>query len=557
MQAKISAQNHRRTVIEADEVDCKVNDHDAVATRLLHDFTTPHTHTVIERKPDIHLSALVELWWARQMRWAGRAFLSACVLLSGCAAGPDFHTPAAPATERYTLTPMPRETVAAPGPAGAAQSFNVAQEIPAMWWTLFRSPELDGLLREAVTASPTIAQAQAALRQAQENFTAQTGALLYPSVDGKLSATRQRSSAAAIGVPDAQPNLFSLYNASVAVSYSINLSGGIARELEALRSQIEYQNFQLEATYLALSANIVTTAIKEASLRAQIEATAAILEAQRRQLEIVSRQFALGAVSRADVLAQQTQLAQLTATLPPLEKSLFQTRHQLAVYAGKLTSEGGLPEFRLRGPNALQLPRELPLSLPSALLRQRPDVRAAEAFLHQASAQIGVAAAQVYPQLNLTANLGSQALTMTDLFSGRAGIFSLGAGLLQPIFRGGQLSAQRRAAVAAYDAAAAQYRETVLRAFQDVADTLRALEQDALALKTQTDAATTAHDSLTLTQKQFQLGAVSYLVFLNAQRQDQQSRIAQIQAEASRYADTAALFAALGGGWWNRPEKSD
>ena len=487
-----------------------------------------------------------------RMSFAGCVALAGCIFLAGCAVGPDFHTPDAPPTDRYTEAPMSLETAAAPGPGGAAQRFNVAQEIPAMWWALFQSPELDRVIRDAVTDSPTIAQAQAQLRQAHENFTAQTGALLYPSVDGKLSATRQRSSAAAIGVPNATPNLFSLYNASVAVSYNISLSGGIKRELEALRAQIEYQDFQLEATYLALSANIVTTAIKEASLRAQLAATAAILKAQSQQLDIVSRQFRLGAVSRADVLAQQTQLAQLAASLPPLEKSLAQTRHQLAVYAGRLTSDVGLPEFRLDGANALKLPQELPVSLPSALVRQRPDIRAAEALLHQASAQIGVATAQAYPQLNLTANLGSQALALGDLFSGSAGIFSLGAGLLQPIFRGGQLSAQRRAAIAAYDAAAAQYRETVLQAFQNVADSLRALEQDALALKTQADATLAASDTLALTQRQFELGAVSYLALLNAQRADQQTRIGLAQAEAARYADTAALFAALGGGWWNR-----
>jgi NodT family efflux transporter outer membrane factor (OMF) lipoprotein len=334
----------------------------------------------------------------------------------------------------------------------------------------------------------------------------------------------------------------------------LDIFGGARRELEALRSQVDYQNFQLEGAYLALTTNIVTTAVKEASLRAQIEATQDIITAQEKQLDLVEQQFNLGGASRPDVLTQRTQLAQTRATLPPLEKDLAQARHQLSVYAGNLPSDEGLPEFKLE---ALQLPQELPLTLPSQLVRQRPDIRASEALLHQANAEVGVATANLYPQITISGNYGSETTEFHNLFGSGTEVWSLGASLLQPIFHGGQLTAQRRAAIAAHDEAAAQYRETVLQAFQNVADTLRALEMDAKTLQAQADAESLARETLELTQKQFQLGAVSYLSLLNAQRQYQQTRINLVQAQAIRYADTAALFQALGGGWWNRAAQAD
>ena len=480
--------------------------------------------------------------------------MTAGSILAACAVGPDFHAPEAPATKSYTEAPLPQETAATTGTGGAAQRFVAAQEIPAQWWTLFHSEALDQLIRQALQDSPTLAAAQATLRESQENFRAQYGAAIFPSVDANISARRQRISGVAVGQPDIQASPFNLYNASVSVSYTLDLFGGARRELEALQSQVDYQRFQLEGAYLALTANIVTTAVKEASLRAQIRATQDILTALEQQLEVVDNQFQLGAVSRSDVLAQQTHLAQTRATLPPQEKDLAQTRHQLAVLTGKLPSEAVLPEFELEG---LQLPQELPVSLPSSLVQQRPDVRASEALLHQASAQVGVATANLFPQITLTGSYGSTTGSSRDLFGSGTSVWSIGAALLQPIFHGGQLTAARRAAVAAYDQAAAQYRETVLQAFQNVADVLRALEADARTLKAQAAAETAARDALELTQQQFRLGAVSYLTLLNAERQYQEARINLVQAQATRYADTAALFQALGGGWWNREQKAD
>ncbi len=474
-------------------------------------------------------------------------------MLAGCAVGPDFQEPAAPDTKTYTSAALPPETAATPGTAGAAQRFVSEREIPARWWSLFQSEALDKLIRQALQDSPTLAAAQATLRASQENLRAQYGAALFPGVDASVSATRERISGAAFG-PGGKPNLFNLYNASVRVSYGLDLFGGARRELESLRSQVDYQQFQLEGAYLALTANIVTTAVKEGSLRAQIRATQDIVALQEKQLEVVQHQFELGAVSRSDVLAQQVEVAQTRATLPPLEKELALTRHQLAVLAGKLPSETDLPEFNLAD---LQLPQELPLSLPSSLVRQRPDIRASESLLHQASAQVGVATANLYPQLTLSGSYGVESNNSGDLFNGNApSIWTLGADLVQPLFHGGELRARRRAAVAAYDQAAALYRETVLQAFQNVADVLRALDTDARTLKAQAEAETAARGALELAQTQFQLGAVSYLSLLNAERQQQQALVSLVQAQATRYADTAALFQALGGGWWNRSGKT-
>ncbi len=473
--------------------------------------------------------------------------LSAALATSGCAVGPDFLRPKAPAVSSYTAATLPAETVAAG--SAAAQRFVAGQDIPAQWWALFHSPALDLLIRQAFEHSPTLAAAEATLRQAEENMRAQTGALLYPSVDARFGATRQRSSGAPLGISGLPPSIFNLYNASVNVSYTINLSGGFLRALEGLQAQIDYQKYQIEAAYLALAANIVTTAIREAALRAQLRATAEILRIQEQQLAVIEKQLAIGGVSRSDVLAQSTQVAQTRAGLPPLEKNLAQTRNLLSLYAGKLPGEGGLPEFDLA---SLSLPQELPLSLPSELARQRPDVRASEELLHQASALVGVATANLYPSLTLTGGFGQQGNQMAGLFSSPGTIWSIGGSLLQPLFHGGQLTAQRRAAIAAYDAAAAQYRGTVLQAFQNVADALLALEADARTHKAQADAEALARDALDLTQKQFGLGGVGYLSLLVAQRQYQQAHINLIQAEAARYADSAALLQALGGGWWNR-----
>ena len=472
---------------------------------------------------------------------------------AGCAVGPDFREPEAPKTESYTPTPISGETASAAGTGGAAQRFIAGQDVPAQWWELFRSPVLDQLVRHALADSPTLAAAQATLRVAEENLAAARGALFAPQVDAKASGGRQRFSPAAIGMPQTPPVEFNLYNASVSVGYYFDLFGGARREFEALESEADYQRFQLQAAYVTLTANVVTTAIREAALRAQLAATQEILAAEERQLAIVERQVALGGAARNDVLAQRSQVAQTRAGLPALEKELARTRHLLSVYVGKLPSEAQLPEFTLA---TLELPQALPVSLPSVLVRERPDIRAAEALLHRASAKVGVATANQYPQITLTGSYGSLTNASGEWFSSGTSVWNYGLGLTLPLFRGGQLTAQRRAAIAAYEQAEAQYREVVLRAFQNVADTLRALEFDARTLKAQAEAASAAREALDLTQRQYALGGATYLALLTAQRQHQQAQIGLVQAQAARFADSAALFQALGGGWWHAPARS-
>jgi NodT family efflux transporter outer membrane factor (OMF) lipoprotein len=473
--------------------------------------------------------------------------------LSGCSVGPDFRRPDPPATASYTAGALPDNTAGAPVAGGASQRFLTGEKIPSQWWALFRSNDLDRLIRQALKDSPTLAAAQATLRVAEENRRAQFGALL-PSVEGGASAGRQKSSGASIGLPGTTSSTFTLYSASVSASYALDLFGGVRRAVEAAGAEVGFQRFQLEGAWLTLTSNLVVTAVEEASLRARIRATREIAAAEEQQLALVERQFELGGGSRPDVLAQQAQLAQTRATLPPLEKQLAQARHRLAVLAGRFPADAGnLPEFDLDG---MSLPQELPVSLPSSLARQRPDIRAAEELLHAASARIGVATANLYPQITLTGSLGSEATRFGDLFEAGTSVWGLAGGLLQPIFRGGELNAKRRAAIAAYDQAEAQYRETVLLAFQNIADALRALEMDAQALAAQADAEAAARASLDLARQQFRLGAASYLTLLNAERQHQQARIGLVQARAARYSDTAALFQALGGGWWNRDSES-
>ena len=486
--------------------------------------------------------------------------LSIGLALSGCTLGPDFKSPPPPAQTittppeaySYTATVLDKQSEASDGNAASAQKLVVAQDIPAQWWQVFHSPELDALIRSALEQSPDLASAQAALRQANENYTAVSGNVLYPNVTANLGVARQKLGAIQTGLPNGE--LFTLYNASVNVSYTLDLFGANKRELESLQATVEYQRFQTEAAYLTLISNLVTTAIKEASLRAQILATEDVLQFQNKQLDVIEHQFTAGAIPKASLLSQRTLLAQTRATLPGLEKSLQQTRNQLAVFAGRLPSDADLPVFHLE---SLTLPAELPVSIPSALVRQRPDVRANEALLHQASALVGVATANQFPQISLTASYGSLSPHFNGLTQQQWSFWSLAGNVAQPIYDAGALSAKKRASVAAYDQAEARYRSTVLSAFQSVADSLQALDSDAKALKQQIEVEADAKQTLDLTTQQYKLGAVSSLTLLDAKRTYESAKINLVQAQAARYADTAALFQSLGGGWWNRPELKD
>lgn len=481
----------------------------------------------------------------RHARGACSAF--AFLLVAACAVGPDFKVPPAPADAGYTPEVHPAATVGVDVAGGASQRFDAGRDIPGEWWRLFHSKELDGLITEALQANPSLQAAQAALWQAKENLYAQRGKLL-PSVDANGSATREQFSPAEFGEAGS-PFIFNLFEATVNVSYAPDVFGGQRRQVEAEAALAEYQRFELEATYLTLTANVVTAAVAEASLRGQIAATLDIIKVESDQLNVLRNQFTVGAATRTDVLTQQSELATTQATLPPLQKQLEQQHHVLLALTGRF------PNNRRRGHlmlASLRLPTGLPLSLPSQLVEQRPDVRAAQAQLHQASAQIGVAIANRLPQFTLTGEYGSAASTVASLFSPSAMIWTAAASGTQPLFHGFTLLHQERAAKAAYDMAEAQYRNTVLGAFQNVADTLRALQLDAATLRAQDAALRAASATLDLARGQYRLGAIAYVTLLNSERSYAQARLAVVQAQATRFADTAALFQALGGGWWNR-----
>lgn len=471
-----------------------------------------------------------------------------CAVLSACMVGPDFHSPAAPATHKYTSRSLPTKTVSTPlaGKAGKTQHFNEGQDIPAEWWTLYHSKELNQLIETGLRNSPNLTAAKATLRQAQENLRAQWGSLLLPSVNLPLGYERTRFSAQQFGSPVS--NLFNLYTAQVVVAYNLDVFGGARRQVEAYRAQADYEGYELMAAQLTLTSNIVTTAVTAAAQKEQIRATHHLIASAQKQLHLINQQFLLGGASKENVFAQETLLQQTIATLPPLEKSLAQSQHALSVLIGCLPSETQLPEIQL---SDLTLPTQLPISLPSNLIKQRPDIQASEALLHQASAQVGVSTAKLFPQFPISANYGYTSDKLNDLFTAFRNTWTYGIAPVQVLFQGGALFAQRRAAIAAMDTAFAQYRQTVLLAFQNVADALRAIEADAKELKAQKQAETASLNSLNLSRKQFKLGAISYISLLNAEQQYQQILINRIQAEAARYNDTAALFQALGGGWWN------
>ncbi|HEV8027027.1 MAG TPA: efflux transporter outer membrane subunit [Stellaceae bacterium] len=472
---------------------------------------------------------------------------ASAALLVGCEVGPDFQRPAAPQATGYTPEPLPSSTAAADTHGGETQLLIAGRDIPGDWWALYRSPALNALIEDAIKANPNLDAARAALRQAHELELAGVGAL-FPTVSAGASATREKESLAGFGL-GASSSIFSVNSASLTVDYALDIFGGTRRNIESLAAETEFERFELEATYLSLTANVVTAAVAEASLRGQIAATQQIIDIESQELERLNRDFAAGAANNTAVLQQAATLAQTRATLPPLEKALAQTRDLLAVLLGRLPSDMPATEFALAD---LELPQELPLTLPSLLVEQRPDIRAAEAQLHAASAQIGVALANMLPQLSLSGSLGT--ISTGAIFQPGTGVWSLGGSLVQPLFEGGTLLHRKRATEAAFDQAAAQYRQTVLIAFQNVADSLRALELDADALNAQLAAERAAADSLTVARRQFELGSGTYLTLLNAEQTYQQAHITLVEAQAARFSDTAALFQALGGGWWNRTD---
>jgi NodT family efflux transporter outer membrane factor (OMF) lipoprotein len=482
------------------------------------------------------------------------ALLAALTALStGCTMGPDFKAPEGPPANAY-LPDGPMQFVSGGIDGSEAQRIVQGLDIPGQWWVVFQSPELNGLIEQALRANPDIRAAAAAMKVAQENARAQR-ATLFPTVSANVGAASTQVPNF-LSAPTADPNNYnySLFTLGLTLSYNLDLWGSNRRSIESLEALAEAQCFQLEGAYLSLASNVVAAAILEASLRAQIESTQRIIAAQRDTLDILNRQAGLGAVTGADVAAQQAALAQVEATLPPLQKALAQQRNLLATLVGRLPNESMLERFRLAD---LRLPQELPLSLPSKMVEQRPDVRAAESNLHSASAQVGVATANQFPNITLNAGIATQALTVGTLFGPALPASVIGANIVQTVLDGGALAAKKRAAQAGLEQADAQYRSTVLTAFRNVADTLRALEYDALSLRAAVAAEQATLTSLTIARRRLELGDTTYIFVLTAELAYQQAALLRVQAQAARFTDTAALFQALGGGWWNRDGGED
>jgi NodT family efflux transporter outer membrane factor (OMF) lipoprotein len=475
----------------------------------------------------------------------------ALCLLAACTVGPDFKTPPPPAVIGYTAAPLPEQTASSPGQGGIAQHFVPNEDIPADWWHLFHSEPLDTLVKQALAANPNLPAAQAALRQAQENVAAQRG-YYYPTVSAELNASRNLTPTASVSPASATGNpYYSLITPQLNISFVPDVFGANRRAVESFQAQADNQRFMLEATWLTLTSNVVAGAIQEASLRGQVAATEDTIRAEADLLGILRRQQALGQTAGADVAAQEAALAQAQLTLPPLQKQLALQRDALTALAGRYPSQEIEQTFDLA---SLAMPMDLPISLASDLVKQRPDVRQAEANLHIASANIGQAIAARLPQITLSAQVGNSANSVSNMFTPGTNFWTLAGGLTQPVFEGFTLLHKQRAAQAAFDQASAQYRGTVLTAFQNVADSLRALQSDADAMKAAAASERAAARSLEIVRRQLALGQIAYLGVLNAQNTYAQARLALVQAQAGRLADTAALFQALGGGWWHRDE---
>ncbi len=486
------------------------------------------------------------------VRWffAGTTALAAVMLLTSCAVGPDFLHPAAPEITRYTREPLAAATSGATVPMGRRQVLLEGRDIPDQWWTLFKSPSLNALIERALQNNPNLQSALASLRAAKENVYAQEGKF-FPLVQANFNPTYQRTSPAVTPVPASGANIFALDTAQLTVAYTFDIWGLNRRTVESLEALADVQRFQVEAAYLSLTANLTVAAITEASLRGQIDATVQIIAINTKMRDTLQRQLDAGYANRSDLAAQEAALAQANATLPPLRKALAQQHDLIAALAGGFPSEGPRGTFRLAD---LHLPVDLPVSLPSQLIEQRPDVRAAEEQLHSASAQIGIATANTLPSFTINADAGFMNTALAHLLAPQNLIWDLAGNATQTVFDAGTLYHQLQGARHTYQAAAWTYRGTVIAAVQNVADSLRALQSDGDALRAARDFERAAKTSFDLANQQMQSGNANVLLLLNAQQSYLQSIIQVVQAQAARLSDTAALFQALGGGWWNRVE---
>ncbi len=464
-------------------------------------------------------------------------------LLLGCTVGPDFARPKPPQTDRYNHEADPTQTVKADA---ISQNFEADTKMVSEWWKLFNSPKLDTAVKNAIANNLQLDAAQASLRQSKENLQAGYG-IFYPQINADFGGKRQKFSPQLFG-SNAPSSIFNLVTLSASASYALDIFGGERRVIEGLQSKLDLQRSLVQGTYIVLTGNIVNTFIAEAAYREQIGITEKIIALQKEQIKITEKQVEAGTTPYANVLALISQLNVSEATLPPLKQKLSQTEHLLATLSGRSPAEWISLDASF---DELTLPGHLPLSLPTDLIKQRPDILAAEAQLHSASADIGVATAALFPSFTLNAGYGQNSMSMNTLFKSNSNFWSTGANLDVPLFNGGTLLSQRQSAIEGYNASLANYRQTVLSAFAQVADTLTALEHDAESLDAQSRGLSTAEDALQLTQANYQAGMVNDLQVIIANEQYLQAKIGYIESKTQRFQDTVVFFVALGGGWWN------
>ncbi|SEK66250.1 efflux transporter, outer membrane factor (OMF) lipoprotein, NodT family [Nitrosovibrio tenuis] len=482
--------------------------------------------------------------WGKSM--LGGLCATSVLVSAGCMVGPDFVRPQPPGTNRYLPGTQLKETVSADK---QVQHFEEGAKIAADWWQLFKSPKLSALITEAIVNNQNLKAAQASLRQSQHNLRAGYG-IFYPQADFGGSVARQRFSAARFGAPTSA--VFNLFTLSVSVSYALDVFGGQRRAVESLAAQRDFQRYTVLATYLTLSGNIVNAVIARAAYDAQIQATQELIVLLQEQISIAETQTRAGTVPYINLVSLKTQLAALEATLPPLAQKRSQTEHLLATLMGHAPGEGISLQIDLAD---LSLPADLPVTLPSELVRERPDILAAEAQVHQYSANIGVATAEMLPSFTLSGTYGQNNRNLLDIFMRSGNFWSVGAAFVAPIFHGGQLWFQRKAAIDAYQQSLSQYRQTALDALGQVADLLLALDHDAETLQSQSQELDLTQETMQLVQTNYKAGLVNYLQVLTANSQYFQAKIGYIQTLAQRFQDTSALFVALGGGWWNAEGK--
>jgi NodT family efflux transporter outer membrane factor (OMF) lipoprotein len=467
-------------------------------------------------------------------------------ILGGCAVGPNFVRPAPPDTDRYTREPQPKATVAADG---RAQHFTPGASITADWWRFFKSTQLDAIVQKAIANNPTLQASKASLRQSQDNMRAGYG-MFFPQIQAGLDVSRQQTAPLLQG-SETPGTIFNLVTLSGTISYALDVFGGARRTVESLRAQVDYQRYETEAAYIMLTANVVNTSIARAAYAAQIRATEQLIELENQQLHLTEVQVRTGIAPYANVLSIRGLIAANQALLAPLKQKISQADHLLATLEGVMPSQIILPDTDLTG---LSLPVDLPLSLPSDLVNQRPDILSAEAQMHVASANIGVATAAMFPSFSLNGTYGAAGSSFGNLSSANSRFWSIGPSVTTPVFQGTSLWFVRRAAIDAYHLSQANYRQAVLGAFEQVADSLKALEHDAEALQAQVEAQRATGEAVNLLQVNYRTGMAAYLDVLTADVQFHEATIAYLQAVAQRLQDTVVLFVALGGGWWN--EKS-